>query len=153
MRSRALLLAAGLLLGACAEPPPQPRSSAPEVIAPGGPATPLFAGAWRVVAVDGRAPPAAQSPILIEVGPELVHARADCANLGEPAYAVRGDFLSIQPPPRRLISSCARGLSEYEAAFTQVFKPGAAGRLRDGRLVLDYAGRTAEAVRSRTSSR
>src|SRR3712207_9028737 len=44
-----------------------------------------------------------------------------------------GERLVVQPPPRRLIVSCARGLSEYETAFTQVFKPGASARIAEDR--------------------
>jgi hypothetical protein len=99
--------------------------------------------------VDGRPTPARQSPILVAVEAGRIRARADCANLGEPSYVVRGDLLLVQPPPRGLIGSCVRGLSDYESAFTRVFKPGAAARVRNGRLVLDYAGRTVEAVRER----
>jgi hypothetical protein len=111
--------------------------------------TPSFVGVWRVLTVDGRPTPARQSPILMTVEAGRIRARADCANLGEPSYVVRGELLLVQPPPTGLIGSCVRGLSDYERAFETVFRPGAAARLRDGRLVLDYAGRAVEAMRER----
>jgi hypothetical protein len=100
-----------------------------------------------VTTVDGLTSPPAQSPILIRVEAGRIRARADCANLGEPSYAARGDVLSVEPPPQGLIHSCARGLSPYENAFRKVFQPGAVGRLVGERLVLQRAGSTVEAVR------
>lgn len=150
---RALAFTSLLLTVGChpAPPPPfhaPPPPPPPPVFSRPAPApAPHFVGFWRVTAVDGRPTPPRQSPILLQVGPELIHARADCANLGEPSFAVRGGVLSVEPPPQRVIGSCARGLSEFETAFTRVFQPGAVGRLRDGDLILERGGRTVEAVR------
>ena len=156
---RALALPGLLLVLGCTPSPPAPFRAPPPAPHAGPPAAPLvpapapsFAGVWRVVLVDGQVPRTGHSPILIRLGPELLHARADCANLGEPAYAIRGDVLSVEPPPKRLIGSCVRGLSDDESAFTRVFQPGAVGRLRGERLVLERAGRTVEAVREPASA-
>ena len=107
-----------------------------------------FSGDWRVTAIDGRPAPARDSPIRISVGSAAVGASADCVGLGETRYVVRGGVMTLTPPPPGMVTSCTRGLSGFESAFTEVFKTGAVGRLRDGRLMLEYGGTTIEAVRA-----
>jgi hypothetical protein len=146
--ARALGLAGLLLLPGCSEslPPPAPRPAAERPVAQLP--TP-FAGAWRVVAIDGRSPPAGQSPIELSIGAAALGARADCAYLAETRYAVAGGVMTLTPRPDGPVSSCTRGLSDFETAFNAVVRPGAVGRLRGDRLIVERGGRTVEAVRGR----
>jgi hypothetical protein len=154
-----LFIVAGLLLvAACSRPAAAPTTddspdaqgspglqASPPARTPAraeAPSEAAFAGLWRVSAVDGAPPPGAGSPILVRIDSEGVTARADCAFLGDARYAVEGAALRLTPPPSGLVTSCARGLSALENAFTDVFKPGAVARLVGEELVLENAGRS-----------
>ena len=149
---RPLLLAALLPALGCSETPASGvRDTQPSPPAPLEAQLPTpFSGDWRVTAVDGQPAPPRHSPILISVGSAAVGARADCVRLGETRFVVRGGAMTLTPPPPSgPVAMCARGLSTFESAFSEVFRTGAVGRLRDGRLVLERGGRTIEAVRDR----
>lgn len=142
----------GLLLApGCSEAAPVAMQAPP----PAAPAAQLptpFAGTWRVVAIDGRAAPPRESPILISVGAAALGARADCAYLMDAPYAVANGAMTVRPRPPGMVTSCARGLSPFENTFREVVQAGAVGRLRGERLVLERDGRTVEAVREPEST-
>jgi hypothetical protein len=97
--------------------------------------------------VDGSAAPAAGSPILVTIDSGGIFARADCAFLGELRYAADGATLRLTAPPSGVVSSCARGLSTVETAFTQVFRPGAVARFAGETLVIEHDDRSATLAR------
>jgi hypothetical protein len=131
-------------------PPPQNPPAMPlhqpVVSAPGA-----FYGSWIVSSVRGNPKSPGQSPILIQIDSGRMFARADCAHLGQLSYVAEGATLAVGPPPRRIVSSCARGLSTYETAFGEAFQRGATVRLEGGSLVLERAGGEVRATRTLSS--
>jgi hypothetical protein len=110
-----------------------------------------FYGSWIVRTVQGKSPPSAQSPILLQIDSGRMFARADCAHLGQLSYLAEGRSLRIGAPPRRLVVSCARGLSNHERAFSEVFQPQAAVRVVDGALLIEGAAGEVRATRTLSS--
>lgn len=100
-----------------------------------------FTGNWTVASVDGAFPPDGQPPIHLSVDSTWVVARTNCPFLGEWTYAADAGVLTLTPPPPGLVTSCARGLSEFERAFTEVLKAGAVARSVDAGLVIEREGR------------
>lgn len=148
---RALAVVGVLLMAACSEParPPMTQERLVERAAEQRAAPPeaAFAGVWRVTAVDGAPAAAGQSPILVRIDSGGMAAAADCAFLGERRYEVDGVTLRLTAPPSGMVTSCARGLSPLEMAFTEVFETGGVARLAGETLVVERNGRSATLVR------
>jgi hypothetical protein len=130
------------------------RSQDTPVISADGPAVrppEAFYGSWIVSIVQGNPPPPGQSPILLQIDSGRMFARADCAHLGQLSYIPEGRTLKIGAPPRRVVGSCARGLSNHERAFTQAFQPRAMARVAEGTLVIEGAAGEVRASRTLSS--
>jgi hypothetical protein len=120
---------------------------------PGGRPSEAFYGSWIVSSVQGKSPPPGQPPILLQIDSGRMFARADCAHLVQLSYVAEGRTLRIGAPPRRLVLSCARGLSDHERAFNAVLQPRATAKVVDGALVIQGAAGEVRATRTLSSPR
>lgn len=145
---RAVVL--GLLLVACSEPRAIGGAVDPPTARLGDRADALM-GTWIVTSLNGEAVPEGQDPLRMTIDSARATAGASCVSLGELGHAWQAGDLVLAPPPPGEVASCARGLSPFEKAFEEAFRPGARVRADGVGLRIEGDAGTVDLVRKPAS--